>query len=329
MLSFIVVVALAGCGGGGAAITGGGGSTAPQAVSSIKLQSDAGDYIGAGQTYSYTKATAQTSVSATGGHLSVSITGDQRWTGDFLLPNTLSKFQPGTYSGLKRYPFNDPAVGGLNWDGEGRGSDSLTGSFTVASVTYVKEVLTAIDLTFEQHSEGAAPALHGHIIWDSRDATAPPGPVNPIPPGLWQPASGSVPSTGNYVYLQSDPGDFIGLGQTYTFTTSQISVSAVGAHLGININTNEFWSGEFHAMNTLDKLQRGYYGDLRRFPFNNPVKGGLDWDGAGRGCNTLTGWFVVDNVTYVNGVLTAIDLRFEQHCEGTSPALHGKIHWIQ
>ena len=27
------------------------------------------------------------------------------------------------------------------------------------------------------------------------------------------------------------------------------------------------------------------------------------------------------------GSLTAIDLRFEQHCEGNSPALHGKIHW--
>ena len=25
--------------------------------------------------------------------------------------------------------------------------------------------------------------------------------------------------------------------------------------------------------------------------------------------------------------LSAIDLRFEQHCEGSGPALHGKIHW--
>jgi len=25
--------------------------------------------------------------------------------------------------------------------------------------------------------------------------------------------------------------------------------------------------------------------------------------------------------------LTALDLRFEQHCEGGTPALHGAIHW--
>ena len=41
------------------------------------------------------------------------------------------------------------------------------------------------------------------------------------------------------------------------------------------------------------------------------------------------GWFVVDAVTYVGDTLTAIDLRFEQHCEGHAPALRGEIHWIQ
>lgn len=40
--------------------------------------------------------------------------------------------------------------------------------------------------------------------------------------------------------------------------------------------------------------------------------------GQGRGCNTLTGGFVVDGETYSNGALTAIDLRFEQHCEGAT-----------
>jgi hypothetical protein len=56
---------------------------------------------------------------------------------------------------------------------------------------------------------------------------------------------------------------------------------------------------------------------------------GMSWSGEGRVCDTLTGWFVVDSVTYVGETLTAIDLRFEQHCEGTAPALYGKIHWSQ
>ena len=74
-------------------------------------------------------------------------------------------------------------------------------------------------------------------------------------------------------------------------------------------------------------IKVGYYGDLRRFPFHNPIKGGLSWYGNGRGCNTLTGWFAVDKAIYTGTTLTAIDIRFEQHCEGLVPALRGAIHW--
>jgi hypothetical protein len=35
----------------------------------------------------------------------------------------------------------------------------------------------------------------------------------------------------------------------------------------------------------------------------------------------------VDRITYVDNVLTSIDLRFEQHCEGGSTALRGAMHW--
>ena len=99
--------------------------------------------------------------------------------------------------------------------------------------------------------------------------------------------------------------------------------------MNVSINGTENWSGNFQAMNTLSRLEVGYYGDLQRYPFHNPVTGGLSWSGDGRGCNTLTGWFVVDSVTYNGTTLMAIDLRFEQHCEGGTPALNGEIHWSQ
>ena len=296
----------------------------------VLLQSDPGDFIGAGQTFLYTQANAQLSVSASGGHLSVRVTGDQSWSGEFQVPISLSQLQPGTYDGLMRYPFHNPVTGGLSWSGDGRGCNTLTGKFIVDSVTYAGNVLTAIDLHFEQHCEGSAPAaLRGQIHWQANDPTAPPGPVNPPPAGLWQPAPGATPASGKYIYLQSDAGDFIGGGQTFLYTEANalLSVSASGGGLAVTVNGNQNWSGEFRAMNSLGLLQPGYYGDLRRYPFHNPVKGGLSWSGQGRGCNTLTGWFVIDNVTYVGGVLTAIDLRFEQHCEGGAPALHGQIHW--
>jgi hypothetical protein len=155
------------------------------------------------------------------------------------------------------------------------------------------------------------------------------GPVNPPPAGLWQPAPGSTPTIGNYVYLVSDVGDSIGLGQTYTYTpaTAVLTVSETGGHLSVNVNGNTWWYGNFKSMNTLTQLQPGFYPGLQRYPFNNPVLGGIDWSGDGRGCNTEKGWFAIDSVTYVSGALTAFDLRFEQNCEGGTTALHGAIHW--
>jgi hypothetical protein len=138
--------------------------------------------------------------------------------------------------------------------------------------------------------------------------------------------------SGNYVYLQSDTGDYIGSGTTYTFTQDnvQITASATGGHLSVTVTGNQdWWFGDFVVPNSLSQLQSGYYGNLTRYPFNDPAVGGLDWFGNGRGCNTLSGWFAIDNVTYNSGNLTAIDLRFEQHCEGWSPALYGWIHWAQ
>jgi hypothetical protein len=162
------------------------------------------------------------------------------------------------------------------------------------------------------------------------------------------PRSGiSVPLQGNYVVLQSDKGDFVGQGQTHIYTPSDAHINLMATrgncvyctpaevhinvkamtHLYITIVGDEGWSGNFQVPDNLTRLEPGYYDGLKRYPFHNPVKGGLDWSGEGRGCNKLTGWFAIDSVTYDNNGLTAIDIRFEQHCEDASPALHGRIHW--
>jgi hypothetical protein len=296
----------------------------PPTPNYIRLQSDPGDWVGAGRNYDYSLANTVITLNATLTHLSFNLRGDQWWYGEFQLPNTTSRLQPGTYANAQRYPFNDPAHPGIDWTGEGRGCNTQAGSFTIDSVTYAADVLNQVDLTFEQHCEGATPALHGAIHWRSDDTTRPPGPVTPIPSGLWSPAPGSTPASGTYVYLNSDPGDYIGAGQVLTYTSS-ITVSVSGGLLSIGVAGD--WGGSFEVMNSINNLQVGYYGGLIRYPFNNPTKGGLSWSGQGRGCNTLTGWFALDHVTYTNNVLTSFDLRFEQHCEGGTAALHGAIHW--
>jgi hypothetical protein len=298
----------------------------------VYLQSDIGDYIGGGRTYLYTSAVAQIKATSNGLAINVNVQGDQNWSGGFLLPSAAGTLQAGYFSGLTRTPFANPAVGGIDWSGEGRGCNTITGSVVIDKVTLTGGVMTALDLRFEQHCEGDATALHGQVHWSSNDTTAVSGPQNPPPSGLWTPPTSFTRPAASYVYLQSDADDYIGGGQTLLYTVGNAEMSAVTnltAAFRINVGGAGGWTGNFIGMNTLSQLQPGYYGGLQRYPFNNAVKGGLEWSGNGRGCNTLSGWFVVDKVTYSMAELTAIDLRFEQHCEGSAPALHGAIHWVK
>jgi hypothetical protein len=294
----------------------------------IYLDSDAGEWVGAGGKYLYTPANSAITAFASGGYLRVGIHGDEEWCGDFKTMDSIPQLQLGYYPGLRRYPFSDPAIGGLEWSGEGRASNNLTSWFVVDSVTYNASILTSIDLRFEQRPEGGGPALHGAIHWSADDVSQPNGPVNPIPDTLWQPTAGSVPATGNYVYLDSDAGDFIGWGEEYLYTPANATITAFasGRYLRVGVSGGEEWYGEFETMSSIAQLQPGYYPALRHCA-RNPVTGGLEWKAEGRASNDLTGWFVVDSVTYHDGILTSIDLRFEQHHEGGGPALRGAIHW--
>ncbi|MDY6949253.1 MAG: fibronectin type III domain-containing protein, partial [Pseudomonadota bacterium] len=179
----------------------------------IKLTSDFNDYIGGGRTYEYTRANAQIGISGSGNRLSVRVDGDETWFAEFVLPEGQSIWKPGVYTGLTRWPFHDSAKGGLSWSGEGRGCNTLTGSITVFSATYDAGVLDSIHLSFVQHCDGGSAALRGTIEWGANDSTEPPGPVTPVPANLWRAPASAVPASGNYVYLQSDFGDYIGGGQ--------------------------------------------------------------------------------------------------------------------
>lgn len=300
----------------------------PSSGSYVYLQSTAGDYIGAGRTYTYTGSNAILNVTGSNAHVGVRVTGDEGWSGDFAGMGGLQQLEPGYYGDLQRYPFHNPVRGGLSWSGEGRGCNQLLGWFMVDSVTYSSGVMTALEMRFEQRCEGGSSALRGKIKWSANDSATPPGPVTP-PAGLWEPLPGALPASGNYVHLASMPGDYIGGGATRTFTeaNAMLRVTATGPHLQVNVNGDSWWSGDFAGMNTLGQLQPGYYGNLQRYPFHNPIRGGMSWGGDGRGCNTLSGWFVVDRVSYVMDQLSEIDLRFQQHCEGGSAALRGKIRW--
>jgi hypothetical protein len=294
----------------------------------VTLTSDAGDYVGGGGSYRYTAADSVIQVTASGNYLQIDISGDESWTGQFQLGSSYDRLQPGQHADLMRYPFHNPVLGGLSWIGEGRGCNTLSGSITIESATYVGTTLSAIALSFVQHCENAPAALRGTIQWSASDPTKPPGPL-PVPADLWRPSPESVPAAGDYVYLRSDAGDWIGQGQTYLYTGANALMSLAQSNglATVGVRGNQSWTGNFDAMNSLAQLTVGYYPGLQRYPFHNPVKGGLNWSGEGRGCNTLTGWFAVDDIAFTSGVVSRIKLRFEQHCEGGTPALRGEINW--
>jgi hypothetical protein len=329
----LVGVTTAGCGGGGGGSTGGGTSNPPPppvsttAVTSLKVTSDFGDFVGDGKTHDYSQANASISVTATNGLLTVQVLGNEQWRGEFQMPNGYSALATGTYNNLAMYPLHDPVIGGLRWISDGRSCGGVNGSVTIRKVVYEANQLTELDLQFTQYCDGQSFALRGDFRWNAKDPTTPPGPTAP-PAGLWQPASGATPASGTYVYLESQPGDYIGAGRTYLYTptTAIISSGEGPGNVEIRVMGDLYWDGTFQGMSTLDRLKPGYYGSLRTYPVHNPAKGGLRWYGDNRGCQ-LEGWFVVDNITYVDSIMTSVEIRFEQRCLPSTGVLRGKIHW--
>ncbi|NOX67882.1 MAG: hypothetical protein GXP15_01730 [Gammaproteobacteria bacterium] len=297
----------------------------------VYMESERYEWVGAGANYMYTGDDSVITANAAGPLVSVSVFGDEWWSGNFRAMNSMDRIEPGYYPYVQRDPFQNPTKGGLDWSGEGRGCNRLTGWFVVDEVIYDGDALTSLDIRFEQHCEAFTPALYGAFRWDATDMTEPPGPVMPPPLDLWEPVPGATPSSGNYVYLVSEVGDWVGQGGEYVYTPadSQITVEPMGMMLQVTVDGAENWQGKFQGMDNITRLEVGYYGDLQRYLLHNPAKGGLDWSGVGRGCNKLSGWFVVDNVTYDRTTMIAIDLRFEQRCDGAVPALNGEIHWSQ
>jgi hypothetical protein len=93
----------------------------------------------------------------------------------------------------------------------------------------------------------------------------------------------------------------------------------------VNLGEPEFWSLNFAAPSG-QKLVPTTYQNAQRYPFEPPGVPGLSVDGNGAGCNTLSGSFVIHQVTAnKSGALSNFSADFIQHCEGAAPALFGSV----
>ena len=155
-------------------------SKAQAQVTSLTMNSDSGDYIGQGQFYFFTPADGNFTASQNydqGVSLSFGTPNFSEWWNlDFAAPNN-QLLTVGTYSGAARFPFQASNQPGLSVDGDGRGCNTLTGSFTVLEVSYGSgTAINSFDAIFEQHCEGETPALRGEIRYNAHpvvNVTAP------------------------------------------------------------------------------------------------------------------------------------------------------------
>jgi|GEM_PF-634656 len=139
--------------------------------------------------------------------------------------------------------------------------------------------------------------------------------------------------TSTLLFLNSQSGDYIGQGQQRTldptgatFTPSRNNKNGVSFSV-IAPGLATWWYLDLAAPNNAP-LTAGVYEGATRYPFESISNPGLALYGDGRGCNTLTGRFVVFEATYANdGSVLTFAADFEQHCEGGQAALFGSIRY--
>ena len=140
----------------------------------FSMISEAGDYIGSGQDWSYdlSSSTIVAESNADNG-VSISITGSESWSADFVAPDD-AQLAVGAFDYAERYPFQGAGVAGLNISGNGRGCNNSYGSFDITNLTWENNQPKAFKATFQQHCEQiTAPLLTGEIAVNALHASVP------------------------------------------------------------------------------------------------------------------------------------------------------------
>jgi hypothetical protein len=144
-------------------------------------------------------------------------------------------------------------------------------------------------------------------------------------------STGLVP-TATY-YYQSSPGEFVGAGNServvYRAGQWQAMPNPTGVveHVWITLGGppgSETWDLHFAAPSG-QPLAVGTYESALRYGLNG-THPGLSVTGHARGCNTLTGRFVVRELALRGNELERLHATFEQHCEGAPEVLSGMIY---
>jgi hypothetical protein len=150
----------------GALATAGTAQAQPVGSGSLSFSGDAGDYISQGRPHSFSVANKD-KITVTSNKdqnsIAVSVNGvDGSWWTLNLADGKALK--AGRYTGAIRYPFNEAGQPGLDLSGDGRGCNTLTGSFDIAQVVFGPNgYVHKLDATFEQFCGSSEFAARGEI----------------------------------------------------------------------------------------------------------------------------------------------------------------------
>jgi hypothetical protein len=140
---------------------------------------------------------------------------------------------------------------------------------------------------------------------------------------------------GNVVFYDGDSTDYIHPGtDTITQAVWNPTISPASSPYDVAVNLTPSssaqgsnWSLNFSTRQLNQPMAAQVYLNAERAPFASPGHPGIDIYGSGRGCNTITGKFQVEQLQVSGGALTSFTATFEQHCEGGASALRGCVHY--
>jgi hypothetical protein len=291
----------------------------------LYMGSQRGEYIGAGVEWRYTQANAHFTADhgrngADPSSISIGIDetadGHGPWDVEFGAPRG-RMLTAGRYLDAQELHVRPPGLPGIRIAGDGRACGRIAGRFVVreARFTPAGDVIR-FRASFVQYCDGYLTALYGVV-----GIGVPPPAAFPTPPP-------TVPAS---ISLRSEPGDFVGQGEAATYSNLENALFQIGRGTSGSVFVRSFgydgsvWSVDLAAPG--QRLPRaGVYDGAMRHPFEPPGAPGLSVAGNGRGCNMLSGRFVVDDARYGPlGLVRRLLARLEQHCEGAAPALRGEV----
>ena len=297
----------------------------------LYLESLPGEPVLQGQTIFSTSANATIEVSAAKSLLQLTLETTNIVYGDFQWINSTTELLAGYYGNLTQCGENQFFWRSLTYHDCYNCNGS--GWLAVDSVCYAEGQVSALTLRFQYQCSSSSPPFSGWVSWTQAHVAFPPGPTVPPSP-LWEPSI--TPSTGNYVYLESQTGDVLGGGLNYTYLSSDAQItlsytqgdfSSSSSQLKVETTGGTWAYGYFQLMAGQDELVKGYYANQLVF---NYVLASVSWGGPAGWCNftdQVIGWFMIDEVSYKNNQLSAVRMRFEAMCTSDSAGLYGALNW--